>query len=51
MLQAVRSPVQFLMRSLGFFVNLPDPSSCTTVLGSTQPLTEMCARNHPGVKV
>jgi hypothetical protein len=30
------------------FFNLPNPSSRTMVLGSTQPLTEMSTRNHPG---
>jgi hypothetical protein len=34
---------------IGFF-NLPDPSSCTMALGSTQPLTEMSTRNLPGGK-
>jgi hypothetical protein len=28
--------------------NLPNPSSRTLALGSTQPLTEMSARNLPG---
>jgi hypothetical protein len=28
--------------------NLPNPSSRFMVLGSTQPLTEMSARNLPG---
>jgi hypothetical protein len=31
---------------IGFF-NLPNPSSGTTVLGSTQPLTGMNTRNLP----
>jgi hypothetical protein len=31
----------------GFF-NLPNPSSLTMALGSTQPLTEMSTRNRPG---
>jgi hypothetical protein len=39
-----------LMTSLDFF-NLPNPSSCTMVLGLAPPLTEMSARNHPGGKV
>jgi hypothetical protein len=30
------------------FINLHNPSSRTMALGSTQPLTEMCTRNHPG---
>jgi hypothetical protein len=32
------------------FFNLPNPSSRTMVLGSTQPLTEMSTRNIPGGK-
>jgi hypothetical protein len=32
------------------FFNLPNPSSRTMVLRSTQPLTEMSTRNLPGVK-
>jgi hypothetical protein len=34
---------------IGFF-NWPNPSSRTMALGSTQPLTEMSTRNHPGGK-
>jgi hypothetical protein len=34
---------------IGFF-NLPNPSSRTSALGSTQPLTEMSTRNLPGGK-
>jgi hypothetical protein len=34
-----------------FFFNLPNPSSRTMALGSTQPLTEMRIRNLPGGKV
>jgi hypothetical protein len=30
----------------GFF-NLPNPSSCTMALGSTQPVTEMSSKNLP----
>jgi hypothetical protein len=30
--------------------NLPNPSSRTMALGSTQPLTEMSTRNLPGGK-
>jgi hypothetical protein len=30
------------------FFNLPNPSSCTMALGSTQPLTEMSTRIIPG---
>jgi hypothetical protein len=37
------------MRSLDFF-NLPNPSSLTMALGSTQPLTEMSTKNFPGGK-
>jgi hypothetical protein len=33
----------------GYF-NLPNPSSRTMALGSTQPLTEMSTRNLPGGK-
>jgi hypothetical protein len=32
------------------FFNWPNPSSCTTALGSNHPLTEMSTRNHPGVE-
>jgi hypothetical protein len=32
------------------FFNLPNPSSHTMALGSTQSLTEMSTRNLPGVK-
>jgi hypothetical protein len=49
MLQAGRSAVRFPMRPLDFF-NWPNPSSRTMALGSTQPLTEMSIRNHPGGK-
>jgi hypothetical protein len=35
---------------LGGFFNLPNPSSRTMALGSTQPLTEMSIRNLRGVK-
>jgi hypothetical protein len=31
-----------------FFFNLPNPSSRTMALESTQPLTEMSTRNLPG---
>jgi hypothetical protein len=48
MLQAGRSRVRVPMRSLDF--SLPNPSSCTMALGSTQPLTEMSTRNLPGGK-
>jgi hypothetical protein len=34
---------------IGFF-NLPNPSSVTMNLGSTQPLTEMSTRNLSGLK-
>jgi hypothetical protein len=49
MLQAGRSRVRFPMRLLDFF-NLPNPSSRTMDLGSTQPLTEVSTRNLRGVK-
>jgi hypothetical protein len=32
------------------FFSLPNPSSRTKALGSTQPLTEMNTRNFPGGK-
>jgi hypothetical protein len=32
------------------FFNLPNPSSRTMALGSTQPLTEMSTKNLPGGK-
>jgi hypothetical protein len=51
MLQARRSQDRFLMRSLDFF-DLPYPSSCTMVLGLTQPLLDMSTKNLPvGVKI
>jgi hypothetical protein len=46
MLQAERSRVRFLMKSLDFF-DLPNPSSG---MGLTQPLTEVSTRNLPGGK-
>jgi hypothetical protein len=49
MLQAGSSRVRLLMRSWDVF-NLPNPSSRTMTLGSTQPLTEMSTRNLPGDK-
>jgi hypothetical protein len=48
MLQAGRSPVQ-VPDEVDFF-NLPNPSSRTMALGSTQPLTKMSTRNLPGGK-
>jgi hypothetical protein len=48
MLQAGRSSVR-VPDELDFF-NLPNPSSRTMALGSTQPLTEMGTRNLPGCK-
>jgi hypothetical protein len=48
MLQAGRSWVRVL-DEVGL-INLPNPSSRTMVLGSTQPLTEMSTRNLPGGK-
>jgi hypothetical protein len=46
MLQAGRSSVQ-VPDEVDFF-NLPNPSSRTMALGSTQPLTKMSTRNLPG---
>jgi hypothetical protein len=48
MLQAGRSPVR-VSDEVDFF-NLPNTSSRTMALGSTQPLTEMSTRNFPGGK-
>jgi hypothetical protein len=48
MLQAGRSPVRF-PDDVDFF-NIPNPSSRTMALGSTQPLREMSTRNLPGGK-
>jgi hypothetical protein len=48
MLEAGRSPVR-VPDEVNFF-NLPNPSSRTMALGSTQPLTEMNTRNFPGGK-
>jgi hypothetical protein len=48
MLQAGRSPVR-VPDEVDFF-NLPNPSSRTMAVGSTQPLTEMSTRNLPGGK-
>jgi hypothetical protein len=48
MLPTGRSPIRTL-DEVDFF-NLPNPSSCTMALGSTQPLTEMSTRNLPGGK-
>jgi hypothetical protein len=50
MLQAGRSRDRVPIRWIFFFFNLPNPSSRTMALGSTQPLTEMSARNLPGGK-
>jgi hypothetical protein len=47
MLQAGRSRVRFTMGSF-LFINLPNPSSRTMALGSTQLLTKMSTRNLPG---
>jgi hypothetical protein len=46
MLQAGRSRVRS-PDEVDFF-HLPNPSSHTVALGSTQPLTEMGTRNLPG---
>jgi hypothetical protein len=48
MLQAGRSPVRVPDEVDSF--NLPNPSSRTMALVSTQPLTEMSTRNLPGGK-
>jgi hypothetical protein len=48
MIQAGRSPVRAL-DEVDFF-NLPNPSSHTMALGSTQPLIEMSTGNFPGGK-
>jgi hypothetical protein len=48
MLQAGRSLVR-VPDEVDFF-NLPNASSRTMALGSTQPLTEMSTRNLPGGK-
>jgi hypothetical protein len=48
MLQAGRSPVR-VPDEVDFF-NLPNPSSRTVALGSTQPLTEVSTRKLPGDK-
>jgi hypothetical protein len=49
MLQAGRSRDLFPKRSLDLF-NLPNPSSRTMALGSTQPPSETNSRNIHGVK-
>jgi hypothetical protein len=46
MLEAGRSPVR-VPDEVDFF-NLPNTSSCTMALGSTQPLKEISTRNLPG---
>jgi hypothetical protein len=48
MLQAGSSPVR-VPDEVDFF-NLPNPSSRTMALGSTQPLTKMGTTNLPGGK-
>jgi hypothetical protein len=47
-LQPGRSPIR-VPDEVEFF-NLPNPSSRTMALGSTQPITKMCIRNLPGGK-
>jgi hypothetical protein len=49
MLQAPEGRL-FESRMRSIFFSLPNPSSRTMVLGSTEPLTEMSTRNLPGVK-
>jgi hypothetical protein len=41
---------RFESRMRWIFLNLPNLSSRTMALGSTQPLTEMSTRNPPGGK-
>jgi hypothetical protein len=48
MLKAGRSPVR--VTDEVDFVNLPNPSSRTMALGSSQPLTDMSTRNFSGGK-
>jgi hypothetical protein len=48
MLQAGMPPVR--VPDEVYFPNLPNPSSRTMALGSTQALTEMSTRNLPGGK-
>jgi hypothetical protein len=48
MLQAGRSP--FPIPDEVDFFNLPNSSSRTMALGSTQPLTKMSTRKFPGFK-
>jgi hypothetical protein len=50
MLQAGRSRVRVLMKSLDFLFNLLNPSCRTMALWFTQPLTELSTRNLPGGK-
>jgi hypothetical protein len=49
MVQAGRQWVRVPMRLLDVF-NLPNPSSCTMALETTQPLTEMSTTCLPGRK-
>jgi hypothetical protein len=49
MLQARKVAGSIPDEVIGFF-NLPNPSSRTMTLGSTQPLTEMSTKNLPGGK-
>jgi hypothetical protein len=49
MLQAARSQIR-VPDEVDFF-NLPNPSSRTMALGSTQPLTEISTRNLSGDKM
>jgi hypothetical protein len=43
-------PLYFVYAFRWIFFNLPNPSSRTLALGSTQPLTKMSTRNFPGGK-
>jgi hypothetical protein len=47
MLQAGWSRFRFPMGTIVIF-NVPNPSTRTVALGSTQPLTEMKTKNLPG---
>jgi hypothetical protein len=49
MQQARRLPVP-VPDEVIFFFNLPNPSTLTMALGSTQPLTKMNTKNLPGGK-
>jgi hypothetical protein len=50
MLSCLESSRGLFLNEVIRFFNLPNPSSHTMALGSTQPLTEMSTRNVPGDK-